>query len=157
MAAAPVGFALGAILVGLLIAPAALLGRYDLALPMRGWPPFAARIETLRQSTGAAWIGTTSYGLASQLADEPVLKAPVAQLAERDRWRDVSSGARPDLSAPGVVIDLSRRLSAASLGSCFAEVTPLGVLTRGDPGEPGKLYAVFRVSGPRRDVLALGC
>ena len=63
----------------------------------------------------------------------------------------------PDLAKPGLAVDLTRRLTAADLRGCFQEVTPLGTLTRGEAGEPGKAYAVFRVAGPTRDVLARGC
>jgi len=156
-AAAPLGFALGAAALIMLAVPGGALGRADLGLPVRGWGTFAARIDALRVRDGAAWIGTSSYGLAAELADEPALKAPILQMAERDRWRDVALGAPPNLARPGVAIDLTRRLGAADLQRCFAEVTPLGVLTRGDPGEPGKAYAVFRVATPLRDILALGC
>jgi hypothetical protein len=155
--AAPAGFAFGALMLCLLAAPGSVLGRYDAALPIRGWTPFAARIEALRTSAGAAWIGVSSYGLTAELADEPNLGGPVVQLAERDRWRGLPLPAAPDLTKPGLAIDLARRLTAADLRACFREVTPLGTLTRGDPGEPGKAYAVFRVAGPIRDVLAAGC
>jgi 4-amino-4-deoxy-L-arabinose transferase-like glycosyltransferase len=154
---APVGFSFGVLLLALLAAPGSLLGRYDGALPIRGWKPFAARITALQAATGAAWVGTSSYGLAAELADEPSLTAPVVQLAERDRWRDLPRPAAPDLSKPGLAIDLTRRLTAADLRGCFREVTPLGTLTRGDPGEAGKAYAAFRVAGPTRDMLKSGC
>jgi 4-amino-4-deoxy-L-arabinose transferase-like glycosyltransferase len=156
-ATAPLGFALGAAALALLATPGGVLGRADLALPVRGWGPFAARIDALRLRSGAAWVGTSSYGLAAELADAPTLKTPILQMAERDRWQGVAPGAPPDLARPGLAIDLARRLKAADLQRCFAEVTPLGGLTRGDPGEPGKAYAVFRVATPKHDILALGC
>ena len=157
MAGPAIGFGLGAVLLTLAAAPGGALGRYDPVLPVRGWGPFADRIESLRDATGAAWVGTTSYGLTSELTDEPALKVPVIQVAERERWRDLANGPPPNVAAPGLVIDLARRVSAASLGSCFANVTPLGVVVRGDPGEPGKAYAAFAVAGPKRDILTLGC
>ena len=157
MAAPTVGFGLGVVLLALVAAPGSVLGRYDAVLPVRGWGPFAARIESLRSAVGGAWVGTTSYGLAADLIDEPSLKAPVVQVAERDRWRDLATGPAPNPAAPGLVIDLTRRVSAASLGHCFAHVTPLRVIVRGDPGEPGKAYAAFAVAGPRRDILSQGC
>jgi hypothetical protein len=154
---APIGFALGALLLGLLIAPASWLARYDAALPIRGWEPFATRIEAIRTASGAAWVGTSSYGLAAELADEPGIAAPIVQLAERDRWRGLAKPTLPGLDNPGLAIDLTRRLTADGLRGCFREVTPLGTITRGDPGEPGKPYAVYRVAGPTRDILNAGC
>ena len=62
-----------------------------------------------------------------------------------------------DLSGPGLVLDLDRRLSAAELGRCFAEVQPLGILQRGPKKSDWTRYAVFRVSGARYDVLNQGC
>ena len=156
-AALPVGFALGGLALAMLIAPGAWLGRYDLALPVRGWPAFAGRLEALRQTTGAGWIGTTSYGLAAELADEPGLRAPAVQLAERGRWRGLAQPRPGAFGSNGIVVDLQRRLNEASLKDCFISVTPLAVLVRGDPGEPGKAYAVFSVAGPRRNLLADGC
>jgi 4-amino-4-deoxy-L-arabinose transferase-like glycosyltransferase len=155
MAAPWLGVSLGAVALVVLATPGGVYGRYDAALPVRGWGPFTARLEAMRQGSGAAWVGTASYGLAAQLADQRGLGAPVFQLAERDRWNGL--GAAPDLARPGLAVDLTRRLGAASLTGCFAAVTPLGVVTRGDPGEKGKSYAVFLVAGPRRDALARGC
>ena len=124
---------------------------------MRGWPGFAARLHDLARAKGAAWVGTTSYGLAAQLTTEPSLRLPILQLAERDRWTRVSTGAAPDLTRPGVVADLPRRVSAERLGRCFGSVEALGLVTRGDPGGAGQPYAVFVVSTPKRDLLADGC
>ena len=157
-AAAPFGFGLCGLLLTYLALPVSVVGRADLALPVRGWPSFAARLDRLQRESGAAWIGTTSYGLASELATEPALRAPILQLAERDRWTMVSTGVKaPDLARPGLVADLSRRVDAASLARCFARVTPLGQIARGDPGEAGKTYSVFVVAGPKRDILKSGC
>jgi 4-amino-4-deoxy-L-arabinose transferase-like glycosyltransferase len=156
--AAPVlGFGLGVAALAVLTTPGGAFGRFDPALPVRDWSRFAARIERLRSSTGAAWVGTTSYGLASELKVAPPLKAPVLQIAERERWLGLPNGARPDMTAPGLVIDLTRRVNAGALSGCFTKVTPVGVIARGDPGEPGKAYAAFVVAGPRRDILRGGC
>ncbi len=156
-AALPVGFVLGGVALATLIAPAALLGRYDPALPLRGWPAFASRLEAERKANGAIWIGTTSYGLASELADEPGLRAPIAQLAERDRWQDLSQPNPSLFRSTGLVVDLQRRVSTTALTNCFSAVKPLGEIARGEGGEPGKIYAAFVVSGPRRNLLTEGC
>ena len=105
----------------------------DLFLPLRGWPAFAGSLDHIRQRSGAAWIGTTSYGLAAELAAEAP-RAPILQLSERERWRGPAAGAPPDLARPGLVVDLRRRLDPAKLRGCFAEVDALGDLGRGAPG-----------------------
>jgi 4-amino-4-deoxy-L-arabinose transferase-like glycosyltransferase len=130
--------------------------RFDPGGPVRGWPAFANRLESLRARTGAAWIGTTSYGLASQLLDERQVVAPVIQVSERDRWTNLPP--EPvDLSRPGLVTDLARRVDPQRLARCFVQVAPLGAVVRGAPGERGARYVVFLVQGPRRDVLRDGC
>jgi len=55
------------------------------------------------------------------------------------------------------VLDLERRLTLTDLQVCFAEVRPLGVVDRGQGASRWTRYAVFRVAGPRRDLLHQGC
>jgi 4-amino-4-deoxy-L-arabinose transferase-like glycosyltransferase len=129
---------------------------FDPGGPVRGWGPFVGRIEAARRSAGAHWIGTTSYGLAAQLLDQPSVGAPVMQISERDRWQGLPVPVA-DTAAPGLIVDLSRRVSPALLQRCFANVTPIGVIARAAPSEKGKPYALVLVSGPRRDVARNGC
>jgi len=129
----------------------------DIAMPLRGWPSFARSVEARRAALGAAWVGTSSYGLAAQLADEPGLAAPVLQISERARWRGLTRAPTADLGQPGLVIDLPRRLDAGRLRACFAFVRPLPLMPRGAAGERPKLYAAFLVAHPSRDVATYGC
>jgi 4-amino-4-deoxy-L-arabinose transferase-like glycosyltransferase len=151
------GFGVCAVVLAYAALPASAVGRADLALPVRGWPKFASRLQDLAVQNGAAWIGTTSYGLAAQLTTEPFLSAPIMQLAERDRWTSVSTGPQADTALSGLVTDLPRRASKVALGRCFGKVESLGLLVRGDPGGAGQPYAVFRVSDPKSDLLLYGC
>jgi 4-amino-4-deoxy-L-arabinose transferase-like glycosyltransferase len=130
---------------------------FDPALPLREWPAFSRSVEALRVSNQAAWIGTTSYGLAAQLMDEPAIDAPVLQISERARWEGLKSGRAADTTRPGLLVDLQRRIDPANLGRCFGEVRVLGTLDRGIAGEKTKRYAVVLVSRPLRDVAAAGC
>ena len=66
-AAPMVGFAIYPLALLMLWLPAPLLT--PIAGPILGWPRFAQRLEDARVASGAAWIGTLSYGLAAQLAD----------------------------------------------------------------------------------------
>jgi 4-amino-4-deoxy-L-arabinose transferase-like glycosyltransferase len=129
----------------------------DPALAVRGWPSFAARLDTLRASRGAAWVGTSSYGLAAELADESAIRAPILQVSERARWQGLALGPAPNLTRPGLVVDLPRRIDAAALRGCFARVLALGPLDRLAPGGQATRYAAFEVSMPTRDVSRRGC
>jgi 4-amino-4-deoxy-L-arabinose transferase-like glycosyltransferase len=155
--AAPVGLAVCVAAAAYLALPA--LGApliLDPAAPLRDWEPFSARLETLRRQVGAGWVGTTSYGLTAQLLDRPVIEAPVFQISERDRWRGLQTPV-PDLTRPGLVVDLARRVDPGRLARCFTSVRPLGFMLRAAPGERGARYAAALVQGPRRNLAALGC
>ncbi|MBV9512371.1 MAG: glycosyltransferase family 39 protein [Caulobacteraceae bacterium] len=154
--AAPLGLGLGGLVLLHMALPASdLQGVRDPTAQIRGWPAFAARVEALRQAGHAGWIGTLSYGTAAQLDAQPETRAPVVELGERDRYPPPDGSWRADPAAPGLVIDLDRRVSAAALGRCFAHVIPAGEVLRGaaDPTP----YRAFLISGPRRDILHQGC
>jgi 4-amino-4-deoxy-L-arabinose transferase-like glycosyltransferase len=157
--AAPVfGFTLGAAALAWLAVPAQLLSLpADPALPVRGWPKFAERLEADRQAAGAAWIGTASYGLAAQLEAQGGLRAPVFEIYDRFRYQGLAGPERPDFRRPGLIVDLPRRIDLAALGLCFADVRPAGLARRGDGGGPYAPYAEVLVSGPKGNVLVDGC
>src|SRR5207253_5352797 len=77
----------------------------DPALPLRGWPVFANRVETLRRETASSWVATTSYGLAAQLANQQPIRAPVLQISERDRWSGLGQGPPADPTQRGLLIE----------------------------------------------------
>jgi 4-amino-4-deoxy-L-arabinose transferase-like glycosyltransferase len=149
------GLGLSALLLGYLAAPLPGLGPSDPALYLRGWPAFAGEVEALRRAQGATWIGSVSYGVAAQLAAPNRIAAPIVQIVERERYfgwqREV------DLSGPGLVLDLDRRLDADQLGRCFHSVQRLGILQRGASPSHWTRYAVYKVSDARFDVLNQGC
>ena len=152
-----IGFAVGAgaLLVAALPAPA-IFGAHDPMLALRGWPAFARDVERLRAQSGAAWVGTESYGVYAQLDLEGAIKAPLLEVIERDRYRKDQASV-PDFSRPGLVVDLARRMKVFDVGRCFARVTPYAELVRA--GAPGKnqRYSAFLVSGPKRDPWIRGC
>ena len=117
----------------------------------------SARIEAERQARQAAWVGAVSYGVTAQLAAQTAIHAPVLQLTERDRYALLSDPHPADLSRPGLVADLQRRLTAKTLGDCFQSVQPLGELARGRGLDANSRYALFLVAGPKRDILRVGC
>ncbi|HSZ51185.1 MAG TPA: glycosyltransferase family 39 protein [Caulobacteraceae bacterium] len=155
---APV-FGLGACAAALLYLALPSLGvplKFDPAWPLQGWRPFDDQIETARRRVGASWIGTTSYGLTAQLLDQGRIAAPVMQISERERWEGLRVPLA-DMAGPGLVVDLSRRVSPTLLRRCFSTVIPLGDIARAAPGERGRPYTLVLVSGPRRDIVRAGC
>jgi len=156
--AAPLGLGLSALVMLHLALPITDLKTvHDPSDEVRDWPVFATSVEAARAADHAAWVGTVSYGVAGQLANQPAIKAPVAELVERDRYPPGEGSWRADLTQPGLVVDLDRRVNAKALSRCFGQVTPEGELVRGRPGYAPTSYAAFLVSGPKRDVLRLGC
>jgi 4-amino-4-deoxy-L-arabinose transferase-like glycosyltransferase len=149
------GFGLSLLALVHLATPSPRLGDSDPALHLRAWPEFAAKLETLRLAEGATWVGTKSYGVAAQLDAAGRIRSPIVQIEDRERYFAWQKGA--DLSGPGLVLDLARRMKAEDLQRCFAEVTPLGEIDRGAGRSRWTRYAVFRVAGPKVDVLTQGC
>jgi hypothetical protein len=129
-------------------------GKGDPAVAVRGWDDFGRRLEALRVQRGAAWIGTVSYGEAAQLSTVRELKAPVIEIGERDRYAILSHPPTADLSKPGLVLDLTRRVTLPMLGVCFEDVTAVGEIDR-TPDRHAR-YDVFLVAHPRK-VVEGGC
>ena len=154
--AAPVlGLGISTLALLHLATPGPRLGGSDPALHIRQWPAFAREVEAQRRTQGATWVGVQSYGVAAQLEAQRQIAAPIVQITDRERYFDWQTGA--DLSGPGLVLDLERRMKPADLERCFAQVQPVGVIDRGQGRSRWTRYALFRVSGPRQDVLKLGC
>jgi hypothetical protein len=154
-AAAPMGLAVSAALLALLIADAGLPFRDPLA-PYRDWPAFSAAVERTRLAAGAAWVATPTYGVAAQLAASHRLAAPATQIYQRERYTFETPDQRADFARPGLVVISPRSPAAAVLPRCFADVAALPPITRG-AGRSAAAYAVYRVARPRRDVERDGC
>jgi 4-amino-4-deoxy-L-arabinose transferase-like glycosyltransferase len=155
IAAPALGFAAAVSAFVLAASPSPLLGRIDPTLALRGWPRFASDVEAVRVRSGAAWVGTESYGVFSQLNVEH-RSAPLLEVADRDRYWASDPG-RPDFARPGLVVDLSRRMKVFDVMRCFRNVTPVAELTRtGGPGY-NQRYTAYLVSNPKRDVWIIGC
>jgi len=156
--AAPLGLGLSALVLLHLALPITDLPHVrDPSDEVRDWPAFANAVETVRGGDHAAWIGTVSYGVAGQLSDQRAITVPVAELVERDRYPPGEGSWRADLTKPGLVVDLARRINAAALSRCFNAVQQEPDLIRGRAGYPLTPYGVFLVSGPKKDVLHQGC
>jgi 4-amino-4-deoxy-L-arabinose transferase-like glycosyltransferase len=132
------------------------LWRRDPSHPLRGWTPFVRTVERLRVANGAAWIGTVSYGAYAQLEDHHASAQPMLQVTERRRYLFAPPPSPKVLAQPGLIVDLTRRMSIPALQDCFAVVAPIATLPRGDAVR-GDIYTVVKVSGPKRDLAGAGC
>jgi hypothetical protein len=156
-AAAPVGLAVSAVLLGFLLAPVdASLPFRDPLSPYRGWPAFSAAVERARAAAGAAWVGTPTYGVAAQFAAAPQLHAPATQIFQRERYSFETLSERANFSEPGLVVVPPGNPAGALLPRCFGKVDLLPGITRGE-GRSTAAYAVYRVAEPRRDIERIGC
>ena len=144
-------------------------GRIDLSSQMRGWPVFADKVESLRRRSGSDWVGALSFGQVAMLDNERRIHAPILQITERSRYRFQPPPSAAVLSAPGLVVDFSRRVTATDLKRCFNSVSSLGQIERGGNARPPRLlqqlglgprqytYALFQVQGPKVDLVRDGC
>jgi 4-amino-4-deoxy-L-arabinose transferase-like glycosyltransferase len=154
--AAPIGIALTAIALGYMALPRGVITKGDPADQLRGWPQFAAQVDGVRAAHGAAWTGTLSYGVNGQLQAQQAVAGPVLQLNERDRYANLPAAA-PDLSRPGLVVDLKRRIDPAKLAACFATVGAPVEIDRGLSGAADARYLAVPVAGPKIDLIGAGC
>jgi hypothetical protein len=123
---------------------------------VRGWPAFASAVERARLGAGAAWVGGTDYGIVAELADWPAIKAPVAEVFERERYSFERPSARADFSRPGLVLIPPHDGGEPAVRLCFAVVTLLPEIDRGE-GRSLVRYRVLRVAGPLRNIQHAGC
>jgi hypothetical protein len=130
--------------------------RRDPSHPLRGWTPFVSTVERLRVANGAAWIGTVSYGTYAELEAHHASAEPMLQVTERRRYLFATPPSASVLAQPGLIVDLTRRITTRALSDCFADVTPVTTLPRGAP-TAGDIYSVVKVSRPKRDVRDAGC
>jgi 4-amino-4-deoxy-L-arabinose transferase-like glycosyltransferase len=154
---APVGLVLaGLVMIHLAVPATDIKGLNDPTGAIRGWPRFTMTVNNIRANSGAAWFGTVSYGATAQL-DYARADAPVVQIDERDRYSPGDGSWRADMTRPGLIVDIDRRLSAQALMTCFAKVEPYGFVVRHLGVSRPTRYALFLVEGPRYDMLRDGC
>jgi 4-amino-4-deoxy-L-arabinose transferase-like glycosyltransferase len=153
---APLSIGLTTAALVYMVLPQGLAPKSDPAAQLRGWPSFASRIEALRAASGAAWVGSLSYGVNGQLQAQRRIAAPILQITERDRYAGLPARA-PDLAQPGLIVDLLRRIDTAKLRTCFSGVSPVVQIDRGAGAGPDSRYGAVLVSGAKGDLLTGGC
>lgn len=133
------------------------LGGKDPVLALRNWPQFDAQVDAMRVAHGAAWVGGLSYGTTAQMQVDKGINAPVLQVSERHRYPAVDRSWSADMTRPGLLIDLLRRMELSDLKRCFASVTFVGEIDRDPDLGSSDRYGAYLVSGPLMDVLHAGC
>ncbi len=153
---APIGLALCAVALGYASLPKSLSPKGDPADVLRGWPILAEQVEGVGEAHGAAWVGTLSYGVNGLLQAQGALRLPALQLNERERY-DGLPPSPADLSKPGLVVDLKRRVDLARLKACFASVGSPTEIVRGLGRQADSRYVAVPVAGAKPDLLTHGC
>ncbi len=153
-AALPIGFAMTALLYLHVLHPLAHLpGEKDPTAQMQGWAELDRAVEAQRQAIGAQWIATSSYATTGQLAFREPSAIPVLQLNERLRYVNLPAPNPAILQAPGLYVELDRRVDLGLLQRHFRVVTALAPLTRMSGGVAIATYGVYRIADPIGAVL----
>jgi 4-amino-4-deoxy-L-arabinose transferase-like glycosyltransferase len=151
----PLGLAAVGLLYMHVIAPAVVLNvKRDPTGQMRGWPGFAAQVETLAASQGAAWIATTDYGVTGQLAFRLPAATPVAQVTERVRYEFLPSPDAAALKRPALYVARAKHNQIDLIKERFASVKDLGTLERTEKGVVVDSYVVYRLEVGAKEPLA---
>ncbi len=122
---------------------------------MRGWPRFAAEVEDMRQTAGAAWIATVGYPATAQLTWELREKATVVPVAERHRYGFELTPDAALLDLPALVITRGSEADRVMMEHCFASLKPLGEVTRRSAAA-GPLQAFEAFLGKGANPAAIG-
>lgn len=121
---------------------------------LRGWAEFTREVAYTAETTGAAYIATTSYGTTGHLAFNLDHRWPVLQLTDRIRYAHLPAPDSQMFTKPGLVVELLRRDPKTELLARFNTVKPLGNLTRGHGGILLQTYVTYQVSGPKANPLS---
>jgi len=119
-----------------------------------GMGDVVTNIEALRVREHAAAIVTTNYALTAWLSFYLPGHPPVIQLNERSRYLNEAPPDPQLFLAPMIYVSQVRNEQTRYLESRFAEVEPLGHVTRTRNGATIDEYAIYRVEGAGNDVLS---
>jgi hypothetical protein len=118
-----------------------------------GMDDVAASIASFRTREHAAAVVTTNYALTGWLAFYLPGHPPVIQLNERERY---ANEATPDprlWNEPLLYVSQARNEESSDLSKRFARVEPLGRVVRMRNGAKLDEYDIFRLDGPKGNVL----
>ena len=125
-----------------------LPGGRDPTSQMRGWDSVAAEVNRARQANGAAWIATSGYGTAGQLAFALRDVARVEQITERIRYVHMPAVEPALARSPALVFDEDDHIALKTAREHFRSVVPVGKVTRGYRGVTFDTYDLYLATDP---------
>ena len=153
----PVGVVLS--LIGLVLAanPRDILPRWlDPGQANRGWAEVATEADRLRRASGAEWIATTRYNLDAIVAYNLRAKGvPVVPVVDRVRYAFAPPPDPGLLDRPALIVSSSS--DAEQFKRCFAEVSPVGTVTRSIAGSPVEKFRAYLARGAVPGLFEHGC
>ena len=140
-------FMTGAVYVQAAFMPFSLPPKLDpIALQMGGWRGFAAAVEAARRRTGASFVATDQYGLASELAHDFLPAGPVIGLGPR--WSSFNLPAAIVDGMTGILVE--RESDATVLGDReWRAAEEIGTAAREQDGVIIETYRFYRVVANR--------
>lgn len=146
--AAPFGFALtGLVYLHVCVPLVVLPPSRDPTAQTRGWDGLARDAEAERLRLGYGWIGAQNYTMEGQLAARLGWDR-VVPLDEPERYGHLPAHAPSLLEQPGLLLARAGK-DVDAVKQRFAEVTPIGHLTRTAGGTAVESYDLYRVTGPK--------
>ncbi|HEX4260053.1 MAG TPA: glycosyltransferase family 39 protein [Acetobacteraceae bacterium] len=113
---------------------------------LAGWPELGAAIDQARMATGARFVASDEYGLASELARTLPGFVPVVAAAPRWRLFALPSAAHVTEGQVGLLVQSVHR-SGLPDAAPWASITRIGRLSRIRHGTVAEDYRLYRVVG----------
>jgi hypothetical protein len=122
---------------------------------VRGWPEYAADVESTRQEAGATWIATAEYEITAELTYELRGRATVVPVTDRFRYTFLPTLDVALLNEPALLVVSDRQYDRVA--GCFATLTEIGMATRRGAGFDLQTSRLFLAEGVAADAVTRGC
>jgi 4-amino-4-deoxy-L-arabinose transferase-like glycosyltransferase len=123
---------------------------------LHGWDGVAKAVDTNRQQTGAAWIGTNYYGMVGELQYLlPRPGVPVEGIVERHRYDYAPPPDTAFAGKPALLVIVGGLPEAVS--SCFRGLAQIGTIDRQIGSQTLQTLTVYRADSADPRVFTHGC
>ena len=126
----------------------------DAGQVIRGWDNVATGVDALRRSTGATWIGVTSYGIAGELQYH-LPGVPVIGVVERQRYAYAPPPDPALLHQPVLIVAKGSLPKAVS--RCFADAQEVGIIRRTSGAWTVETLTAYRATAKDGTAFDPGC